>query len=79
MSNRTFRLVGFEYNQLGFLNIEISLDEIYMNKGELKDSELIYSLQEKLDTILNLEVNDTEFIYINRDNKKSKAVIIRKR
>lgn len=71
-SKRKFKVVGFETGH--DLSIEISVNQLFDKK---EDSELIYTLQEITDKVLDMNVGETLFIDLNRDNCQGKGVILR--
>lgn len=71
-SKRKFSVVGFEAGHE--LRTEITVNQLFDKK---EDTELIYTLQEITDKVLDMKVGETLFIDLNRDNEQSKGVILR--
>lgn len=71
ISKRHFYIIGLE--NCVPLNISYSLNEIL---EDLNDTELMYSLQENLDNILDLNTGEALTMYSNRDNQIAKNLII---
>lgn len=70
-SFRQFKVIGFEGNQE--LVHTFKAEDLF-NKQE---SELMYSMQEESDKILDLREGQSIFVNINRDNSEYKGVVLR--
>lgn len=73
-SKRKYKVVGFVGNTDKFA-IELTLKELLFSKVD--DWEYMYALQEETDLILDLQVNETMFVSLDRDNSLYKGVLIR--
>lgn len=76
MSNfslRKYIVVGFEMGTR--VEVTISLSDLL--KDYPNGYECMYALQEETDKILDLKVNETMFVSLNRDNVDCKGVICR--
>ena len=72
-SSRKYTIIGFEDG--GIINETISLFTLL--KPHRDGYEYIYALQEETDDILDLKVNQTMYVSLNRDNVNFKGVICR--
>ena len=75
-SKRSFRIVatdGGKTNSIGE-PFSWSLDELL---SEDNDFEVVYALQDIIDVILDLQLGDAMYFQPNRDDSKSKAIIVR--
>ncbi len=72
-SSRKYNIVGFEYGEV--INETLTLFQLL--KPYKDGFEYIYAVQEETDNILDLKVNETINISLNRDNKDCKGVICR--
>jgi len=73
-SKRQFRISGFE-NFEAFYQ-EISFDMIIARAEMGSQPEFIYSLQDRLDDILDMRLGDSMVISLNRDHSKGNLAII---
>ena len=74
-SNRVYHIIGIENGQS--FDVNYTLEDIF---SESNDTELIYSLQDEADKIMDLKPGEGFQSYCNRDNKTilNAIIIIRK-
>ena len=70
-TNRVYKVTGFENNSV--TTIRLSLEELLKDNG----TELNYTLQEDLDSILDLKSGQATYIRLSRDNYEDLGVIKR--
>ena len=70
-TNRVYKVTGFENNSV--TTIRLSLEELLKDNG----TELNYTLQEDLDSILDLKSGQAKYIRLSRDNYEDLGVIKR--
>ncbi len=56
---------------------EITLETIYEKSEQSSDFEYNYALQGKIDTVLDMKVNETIFFQHHRDDENCKALLTR--
>lgn len=74
MSKRVYEVVGFE-QPAGSLNFTFKLEELF-SLGK-NPTEVMITLSEKIDGILDLQVEETLYVQLTRDNRNDKGVIKR--
>lgn len=71
ISFRKFKVIGFEAGHE--VNLEYTLNKLLSDDG----TEVLYTLQEEIDNILNLREGESHFVSLNRGNQDSKGIILR--
>lgn len=69
ISKRKYKVYNFEFKKV------IPLERLFINKEN--DFEYIYALQDIIDDILDLKVNESLFVQMDRGDVRDKGVIIR--
>lgn len=72
-STRSYLITGYEGSVR--LSEKLSLKSLLNIKKD--DYEYIYAIQEDTDKILDLKVNETMYVSLNRDNVNDKGVLLR--
>lgn len=72
-TKRHYQIALCEGSKIALMGIEAGL----IIQPKEHDYEYIYALNEMLDEILDLKVGDSLYFKHNRDNKDSKAIILR--
>jgi hypothetical protein len=72
-SKRMFKVVGFE--NLDYINENFSLGFLLSNNTDT-DTEWLYTLQEDVDSIIDLKVGETYLTKSTRDGAKFNDVIV---
>ena len=70
-SIRKYLVVGIEGTEE--FKLEVTADDLFSKQ----ETEVMYSLQEEVDKILDLSVGQSIFVNINRDNSEYKGVLMR--
>jgi hypothetical protein len=72
--SRRFVAKWWDAYSMSFSEHEFTLgDEVSDNN----DYEFKYALADEIDEIIKLEINDTHFMYFNRDDDRYKGVVVR--
>jgi hypothetical protein len=73
MSKRVYQLLGFENGHV--INMMFGVEDLIFEQ----ETEVMITLRENIDSILDLKIDETISIQIIRDNEFSKGVILRKK
>lgn len=72
--SRRFVAKWWDAHSMSFSEHEFTLgDEVSDNN----DYEFKYALADEIDDIIKLKINDTHFMYFNRDDNRYKGVVVR--
>jgi hypothetical protein len=81
MKSHTIANIKYEIivTEDGITNIHTySFENLFLNKNEEGcDWEFVYSLHELAESVIKLDVNESMYFQPNRDNDKSKGIIVR--
>lgn len=72
-SKRAYTVAGFENGH--FVRFELSIKDLVEDKEDSFES--LYAIQEEVDEILDLKVDETLSVSLNRDNKNCKGILLR--
>lgn len=72
-SKRKYSISGFENGHP--VNFQLTIQDLITNKDDAFES--LYAIQEETDKVLDLKVDETMFVSLNRDNKNCKGVLLR--
>lgn len=72
-SKRKFIVVGVEIDE--DFRFEIELEKLLTKDEEA--TEVMYSLQDEIDSVLDLKKGESMFFRANRDNENCKGIILR--
>ncbi len=80
---KSHTIAGIQYNivvtENGITNIHTySFENLFLNKTEEGcDWEFVYALHELAEHVIKLEIDESMYFQPNRDNNKSKGIIVR--
>jgi|LakMenEpi03Aug12_release.lakeMendotaPanAssembly.Ray.scaffolds.fasta_scaffold364333_1 hypothetical protein len=72
-SNRKYEVIGVSYGVT--FKAEFTLAELLSNHTDT-DTELLYTLQESIDRVIDLKINDTLVTKSSRDEKENNIAIV---
>ena len=71
LSNRKWKLITVNNSE------QVDLETIYEKSEQESDYEFNYALQDRIDDLLDMQINDTIYFQFNRDDENDKGIVVR--